>query len=168
MISESDSDFTLTNNKRTLTIKTVKDVTIARCNGMNSEGTIDVIHQMTLESISAWGPPYATTSCNVTCGKGSQLRTRTCVSPTGEAVASSMCEGDAFETIECIKPECPIDGGWSDYGVKSLCSRTCGVGYQVQERVCNNPVPQNGGKECKGKDKFYSYCEISVCPEKTI
>ena len=33
----------------------------------------------------------------------------------------------------------PIDGGWSEFGDFTACSRTCGGGVRYRERSCNNP-----------------------------
>ena len=38
-----------------------------------------------------------------------------------------------------------VDGGWSGFGA---CSKVCGGGIQI--RICTNPAPANGGKDCFG------------------
>jgi hypothetical protein len=40
----------------------------------------------------------------------------------------------------------PIDGGWTVHG---SCSEGCGPVYDLY-RKCDNPAPQNGGKNCEG------------------
>ena len=47
----------------------------------------------------------------------------------------------------------PINGGWGNWSAWSECSRDCGEGIMVQQRECNNPVPENGGLFCIGERK---------------
>ena len=43
-----------------------------------------------------------------------------------------------------------VDGGWGPFSdlSQSQCSKTCGDGYRVRHRLCNDPIPRNGGKNC--------------------
>ena len=43
-----------------------------------------------------------------------------------------------------------VDGGWSDWNT-GKCSVPCGGGIKEKFRLCNNPTPSCGGKECSGK-----------------
>ncbi|XP_053305766.1 A disintegrin and metalloproteinase with thrombospondin motifs 18 [Spea bombifrons] len=61
----------------------------------------------------------------------------------------------------------PINGGWSDWSEWSDCSRKCGGGVKYQERHCNNPKPQYGGKFCQGSGRIYQLCNIHACPPNT-
>ena len=57
---------------------------------------------------------------------------------------------DYQEFKVCSKGQCvdgatvvntaPIDGGWSEFGPYTTCSRTCGGGLRFRERQCNNPL----------------------------
>ena len=49
-----------------------------------------------------------------------------------------------------------IDGGWSQWSNWSSCSSTCKGGITSSNRLCNNPIPQNGGAECSGKSFFHA------------
>ncbi|XP_043941316.1 A disintegrin and metalloproteinase with thrombospondin motifs 12 [Protopterus annectens] len=57
-----------------------------------------------------------------------------------------------------------VNGGWSQWTSWSYCTRTCGVGVQTSERLCNNPQPQFGGKYCTGERKRYRTCNTRPCP----
>lgn len=41
-----------------------------------------------------------------------------------------------------------IDGNYTEWTAWSDCSVTCGGGSQTRSRICSNPAPQNGGKNC--------------------
>ena len=49
----------------------------------------------------------------------------------------------------------PIHGGWSEFSdwmfwtTSGLeCSKICGDGYRICSRICNDPIPLNGGYQC--------------------
>lgn len=60
----------------------------------------------------------------------------------------------------------PTNGGWSSWTELSACSRSCGVGVHYRTRKCNNPVPQNDGRQCEGKDIKFELCNVKDCPGK--
>merc|ERR1712159_593561 len=51
-----------------------------------------------------------------------------------------------------------VDGGYSAW---SACSATCGGGTQT--RICNNPAPKNGGKNCAPMTETRT-CNPDACP----
>ena len=53
----------------------------------------------------AWSTWSNFTSCDVTCGTGVQLRTRTCTDPTPQ-YGGVLCRGDVEERVECENNEC--------------------------------------------------------------
>ncbi|XP_069117832.1 A disintegrin and metalloproteinase with thrombospondin motifs 18-like [Argopecten irradians] len=67
----------------------------------------------------------------------------------------------------CIKGRCvdigpdgppPVHGGWSTWGVWSICSRTAGGGVRWRKRLCNNPKPRYSGESCHG-----NWSEVRLC-----
>ncbi|XP_044763903.1 A disintegrin and metalloproteinase with thrombospondin motifs 9 isoform X2 [Coccinella septempunctata] len=59
----------------------------------------------------------------------------------------------------------PINGGWGLWSEWSECSRTCGGGVKTSQRLCNNPIPENGGDYCIGHNIRYASCSIQQCPD---
>ena len=62
-----------------------------------------------------------------------------------------------------------VDGGYSNWSSWSQCTKKCGRGTQKRSRSCNNPRPQNGGKDCKklGPSKQIRYCNKQRCRKGT-
>ncbi|KAG8278116.1 negative regulation of cellular response to hepatocyte growth factor stimulus [Homalodisca vitripennis] len=73
-----------------------------------------------------------------------------CVNQACEAI------GDAAE---------PIAGGWGEWGEWGACSRTCGAGVSIKERLCDHPAPAFGGRYCLGERRRYRICNTKPCPE---
>ncbi|XP_051936519.1 adhesion G protein-coupled receptor B3 isoform X3 [Hippocampus zosterae] len=97
-------------------------------------------------------------SCSVTCGQGSQVRTRTCVSPYG-----THCSGPLRESRVCNNTApCPVHGVWEEWSPWSLCSFTCGRGHRTRTRMC--APPQHGGRACDGPETQTKLCNIARCP----
>ncbi|NXT43231.1 AGRB2 protein, partial [Pelecanoides urinatrix] len=97
--------------------------------------------------------------CSLTCGQGSQVRTRSCVSsPYG-----TLCSGLLRETRTCNNTAtCPVHGAWEEWSPWSLCSVTCGRGARTRTRRC--VAPRHGGKACEGPELQAKPCNIASCP----
>ena len=58
-----------------------------------------------------------------------------------------------------------MNGGWSNYTAVGPCSKTCGKGGMVKMmRMCNDPEPFCGGKECMGTMITMEECDLPDCP----
>ncbi|XP_007935886.1 hemicentin-1 [Orycteropus afer afer] len=57
-----------------------------------------------------------------------------------------------------------VHGGFSQWSAWRSCSVTCGKGIQKRSRLCNNPLPANGGKSCQGSDSEMRNCQNKPCP----
>ena len=57
-----------------------------------------------------------------------------------------------------------VNGHWSDWSQWSSCSVACGQGQgqKKRSRTCDNPQPQNGGKDCDGHESVLEYCSTNV------
>ncbi|XP_065553840.1 adhesion G protein-coupled receptor B2 isoform X1 [Lathamus discolor] len=97
--------------------------------------------------------------CSLTCGQGSQVRTRSCVSsPYG-----TLCSGLLRETRTCNNTAtCPADSKWGPWNHWSLCSKTCDTGWQRRFRMCEGSGMQ--GYPCEGSGEEVKTCNEKKCP----
>ncbi|XP_019367809.1 PREDICTED: adhesion G protein-coupled receptor B2 isoform X2 [Gavialis gangeticus] len=97
--------------------------------------------------------------CSLTCGQGSQVRTRSCVSsPYG-----TLCSGLLRETRVCNNTAtCPGDSKWGPWNHWSLCSKTCDTGWQRRFRMCQGTGVQ--GYPCEGSGEEVKTCNEKKCP----
>lgn len=52
---------------------------------------------------------------------------------------------------------------WKDFDVWSVCSVTCGKGYQERVRNCTFPDNYSGREKCEGSDKDRRACSFEPC-----
>ena len=57
-----------------------------------------------------------------------------------------------------------MNGNWGDWTDSSNCTVTCAGGTKTQIRVCNNPLPANGGSDCMGNSTQTTVCNTNPCP----
>ncbi|XP_034329440.2 SCO-spondin isoform X1 [Magallana gigas] len=108
-------------------------------------------------SWGSWG------SCSVSCGGGSQSRSRSCTNPAPQ-YGGSACPGFSSTSQACNTHNCPINGGWSSWGSYGSCTVTCGGGTQQRSRTCTNPAPQYGGANCPSSSTSSQSCNTQNCP----
>ncbi|XP_070578725.1 thrombospondin-1-like [Ptychodera flava] len=108
---------------------------------------------------SLWSP----WTCSVTCGEGYETRVRSCNSPLPQN-GGAECEGLNRENRPCSRDPCPVDGGWGEWSPWSACTVSCGGGTQEHSRMCNNPAPAHGGRDCKGREHATRKCNLHACP----
>lgn len=100
--------------------------------------------------------------CDVTCGDGTQSRTRMCTDPA-PANGGLNCSGAHFETKACSKELCPVHGGWTKWSDWESCSVTCDIGIARRHRNCSNPVPDRFGDHCFGDTLDDKICTPGPC-----
>uniref|UniRef100_A0A3Q3WQX5 Thrombospondin-1 n=1 Tax=Mola mola TaxID=94237 RepID=A0A3Q3WQX5_MOLML len=118
-----------------------------------------------------WSPWSEWTHCSVSCGRGIQQRGRSCDR------INNNCEGTSVQTRDCYLQECDkqmsvfhnqdgswINGNWGPWSPWDTCTLTCGGGVQTRKRLCNDPAPKYGGKECVGDNKDTQICNKKACP----
>ncbi|XP_021353718.1 neurogenic locus notch homolog protein 1-like [Mizuhopecten yessoensis] len=108
-------------------------------------------------SWSGWG------TCSVTCGGGTQQKTRSCTNPARQ-YGGADCPNSATASQSCNTHDCPIDGGWASWSSWDTCSVTCGGGSQGRTRTCTNPVKQYGGADCPNSAAETQACGTINCP----
>uniref|UniRef100_A0A8C5WYJ4 Thrombospondin 1 n=1 Tax=Laticauda laticaudata TaxID=8630 RepID=A0A8C5WYJ4_LATLA len=111
----------------------------------------------------AWSHWSPWSSCSVTCGSGLITRIRLCNSPLPQ-MGGKTCEGEARENMPCQKSPCPINGNWGPWSPWDACPITCGGGIQKRSRLCNNPEPKFGGKDCTDDATATQICNKQDCP----
>ncbi|XP_035291447.1 hemicentin-1 [Anguilla anguilla] len=75
-----------------------------------------------------------------------------------------VAESDAGMAERTVALKVQIPGGFSSWGNWGPCSVTCGQGVQERIRLCNNPVPANGGRPCEGQSTDSRSCHSKLCP----
>ncbi len=100
-------------------------------------------------------------TCSAICGGGTQVRTRTIITPpaNGGAECPALSEEQACNTQPCIIPIDCVVSAWSDW---DTCSAICGGGTQARTRTIVTP-PANGGAECPALSEEQS-CNTHACP----
>uniref|UniRef100_A0A8R1XTV2 Uncharacterized protein n=1 Tax=Onchocerca volvulus TaxID=6282 RepID=A0A8R1XTV2_ONCVO len=58
-----------------------------------------------------------------------------------------------------------VEGGWRDWSAWSSCSVSCGHGLRRRWRLCDSPIPQNGGNLCEGNFVESLDCDVGNCTE---
>ncbi|XP_053397886.1 adhesion G protein-coupled receptor B1-like [Mercenaria mercenaria] len=110
----------------------------------------------TQECSGVYGPWSSWGICSKTCGAGTQTRSRNCE-------GSNSCSGPRTETRDCFPSNCPVNGGFSDWGIWSACTKTCGGGTHSRTRSCTNPLPAFGGSVCNGETSQTEACNEQTC-----
>ncbi|WAR18811.1 HMCN1-like protein [Mya arenaria] len=108
-------------------------------------------------SWSTWG------TCTMTCGGGTQSRSRTCTNPEPQ-YGGLDCDDVSTESQSCNDGPCPIDGGYALWSSWDACSVTCGDGIESRSRSCTSPEPQYGGMDCIGDSVESQPCNDGQCP----
>ncbi|XP_067034731.1 furin-like protease kpc-1 isoform X2 [Acropora muricata] len=70
----------------------------------------------------------------------------------------------AISNINQRERDIPIHGGYSQWNYWRPCSRSCDGGLQYRYRYCNNPRPQNDGRNCSGNARERRTCNTHRCP----
>jgi len=63
----------------------------------------------------------------------------------------------------------PVHGAWSPWSDWNRCSAdgTCNIGYSMRFRLCDNPPPRFGGRNCEGFAAESRMCHLQPCVGKS-
>ncbi|XP_076109042.1 coadhesin-like [Mytilus galloprovincialis] len=111
----------------------------------------------------SWGPWSIWNTCNVTCGGGTQWRSRHCDNPS-PLYGGSNCGTGSYDFIDCNTDNCLVDGSWGPWSIWNTCNVTCGGGTQLRSRHCDNPTPRYGGSDCGTDNYDFNNCNTENCP----
>ncbi|XP_068740870.1 A disintegrin and metalloproteinase with thrombospondin motifs adt-1-like isoform X2 [Montipora capricornis] len=107
-----------------------------------------------------WGQWSNWSSCSVSCGPGTRIRTRRCDSPPPGP--GGRCIGLPLENKACDDGSCP-GNCWSDWSDWSQCTKVCGCGRQFRVRFCKCAYGQ-GHAQCPGFGESSQSCNCNACP----
>ncbi|XP_077392606.1 semaphorin-5B isoform X2 [Festucalex cinctus] len=90
-------------------------------------------------------------------------RSRSCDSPAPRC-GGRKCDGATIEVSNCSR-----NGGWTPWSSWGQCSTSCGTGFELRQRSCNNPAPRHGGRVCVGASRDERFCNEAVsCPQPVL
>ncbi|XP_053376882.1 SCO-spondin-like [Mercenaria mercenaria] len=101
--------------------------------------------------------------CTVSCGGGTQERTRVCSFKKGSPHGAN-CIGETHESQPCETQFCPVDGVLTDWSKWTYCSTTCNSGTRFRTRRCIFPNNVPHGADCIGALQDQELCNESPCP----
>ncbi|XP_028249215.1 semaphorin-5B isoform X3 [Parambassis ranga] len=118
-------------------------------------------NQTTDGGFGPWAPWQPCNNEDVVDGVSSCLcRSRSCDNPAPRC-GGKNCEGPTIEVSNCSR-----NGGWTPWSSWGQCSTTCGTGFELRQRSCNNPSPRHGGRVCVGPSRDERFCNEGVpCPQ---
>lgn len=106
-------------------------------------------------------------SCSKSCGNGTETRTRSCTDPEPQHNGRNCSSlGPSVDIRPCNIFSCPVHGGYTAWGNFTRCTQSCGNGTMYRTRICSNPAPLHGGKNCSiiGPAVDVKSCNDHPCP----
>ncbi|KAF9422086.1 hypothetical protein HW555_002107 [Spodoptera exigua] len=137
----------------------VRDAGQYICVVENEAGTAHRRYNIAIQVPAKWSSWTQWSLCNVTCGLGYQLRSRSChfIDEKNRTIDQTACKGPTVDKRKCHMPPCDVDESkprWSMWSRWSECSATCGVGTQARTRRCKTKA------KCEGDN-----VQIKKCPD---
>uniref|UniRef100_H2Y3E3 Hemicentin-1 n=1 Tax=Ciona intestinalis TaxID=7719 RepID=H2Y3E3_CIOIN len=122
------------------------------------EGGLTIVENCNVQPCPQWTNWAPWSACDVTCGGGSQTRSRIC---TNGLPGMLGCDGPDSEDKYCNGQSdlCPT---WTRWGPWDTCTVTCGGGSRDRRRVCTNGSPGDAG--CEGLPTMSQPCNQQECP----
>ncbi len=98
------------------------------------ESCLDYVN-VTCDQDGWWGEWLPWSACDVTCGNGTQIRTRVCVGQMGAGSDCAGVDSDVRSCIGSLSGSCEWWGTWSSW---SSCDVICGLGNRTRTRECTH------------------------------
>nr|XP_039268100.1 A disintegrin and metalloproteinase with thrombospondin motifs adt-1-like [Styela clava] len=106
-----------------------------------------------------WMPWTEWSECDVTCGEGTETKTRNC---EGGEIGKPNCDsGEAEETRRCVLDACPSK--WGNWGTWTFCSKSCDRGMKTRRRPCDGGKPGDGDCVPASAQKEEEACNEVTC-----
>jgi len=99
-------------------------------------------------------------ACTRSCGKGISIRSHAI--SRHPAHGGTACPAHT-DVRECNTQDCPVDCKMSDWSAYSVCSKSCGEGFQSRTRHVISEAA-NGGEECAESITSVRFCAKQGCP----
>ncbi|XP_061660997.1 semaphorin-5B-like isoform X2 [Syngnathoides biaculeatus] len=120
-----------------------------------------------LKQDGGFGPWAPWQPCDHNDGEGSIssciCRSRFCDGPVAQC-GGVDCKGPTIQVANCSR-----NGGWTPWSSWGHCNSSCGIGFEVRQRSCNNPSPRHGGRICVGQGQEERLCnEKNPCPSPVL
>ncbi|XP_060581396.1 SCO-spondin-like [Ruditapes philippinarum] len=135
--------------------------------GLNCTGNLSESQACSSESCpvdGVWSEWSNFTDCTVSCGNGTQFRTRKCeYRPLGSPQGNN-CTGSDLDTEVCGTDKCPVDGKFSEWTAWTECSKSCENGTQSHNRTCDFDSSAPKGQDCAGDLYAMRSCNEENCP----
>ena len=58
-----------------------------------------------------------------------------------------------------------VNGAWGSWMYVGECSKSCGMGWKKQVRLCDSPSPSSGENDCIGTKSKEIECSNAKCRE---
>ncbi|XP_078485768.1 uncharacterized protein LOC100177897 [Ciona intestinalis] len=100
-------------------------------------------------------------SCSVSCGGGTQSRSRSVA--VFAFCGGNSCPGEPTDTRVCNTHCCPVNCQWSSWNSFNSCSVSCGGGNQTRSRSVAITA-FCGGNSCLGNNTDGRECNTQCCP----
>lgn len=68
-----------------------------------------------------------------------------------------------YNVLKCAIWLFLANGNWGPWSFWGSCSKSCESGVQTRTRLCNDPVPANGGANCAGSGTESKTCNTFSC-----
>merc|ERR1719228_357338 len=78
--------------------------------------------------------------------------------------SGKSCFGNFQENEDCNTNKCPENGAWGQWFPWTHCDKSCGTGWQIRHRLCDDPLPPFGGANCQGNKQEKAACNTQLCP----